>query len=62
MAFMAGTFTTPGQYAWTYESLYDNVADSSGLGLSFGQFEQTLLPCTRTMVRPRSRQKPEVLQ
>ena len=43
LAFMAGTFTTQGQYAWTYESLYDHVADSSGLELSFGQFEQKTL-------------------
>ena len=39
-ALITVTFTVHGQYAWTYESLFDHVADSSGLELSFGQFEQ----------------------
>lgn len=42
-ALIAGTLTVQGQYAWTYESLYDHVADSSGLEFSFGQFEQKTL-------------------
>lgn len=38
-----GTLTVHGQYAWTYESLYDHVTDSTGVELSFGQFEQKTL-------------------
>lgn len=42
-ALITGALTVQGQYAWTYESLYDHVADSSGLEFSFGQFEQKTL-------------------